>query len=410
MKKYIAIAIGLILVSPLLSTARVGKAAKKTPKPTPTPRQLPWTSDSIPESLQAYDTAARTGDEVDLVLNILEVGHGLHLLGDIDMAAQVYDTALVRIDTVDAKSKTAKRARSLFVPEEEKTFKGEPYERSMAFFYRGILASQQADYELARACFRSASFYDSSAAQEYEGDYTIHYWMEAKMDQLLGENERAEEVFQWASESSEITDLSPNPIPSTDPTANVILIIEAGSSPIKIGTGSYASILAFDPPSWPPPENGLAVNCGSNELIKMEQPTEDLLAQARSRGLRMADRINTSKAAFKSFTDAVGTGAMLAGAGVMASSRNTDDLAAGGAILLGGLIIKGIAASANPTADTRYWQSLPTHIHILPLIMDEQAELQIDALTIGNHVRKSTTVSCTPGTSTRPEFILVNTN
>ena len=392
-----------------VSAARRNRASRRTKeKPTPTPRAMPWSADDVPDELRPFDTAARTGDDVDTVLNMLELAHGAHILSELDLAALAYDAALTRIDTVDAKSKTAKRARSKFVPEEEKVFKGEPYERSMAYFYRGILAAQQGDYELARACFRSASFYDSSAALEYEGDYVIHYWMEAKMDQLLGLQDRADEVLQWASESAEMAGLRPRAIPSLDSSANVILVLEAGSSPVKVGIGAYGSKLHFDSPTTSPPEAGISLLSEGTEIMRFNYPTEDILAQARSRGQRMADRINNSKAAFKSFTQAMGTGAMVAGAGIMGQSRNRRDMAAGAGVAALGLLATAISKSANPAADTRYWKSLPSHIYIVPLVVEQETRVQIRALRDQTSNSETYNISIAPpAESELTSFVLV---
>lgn len=399
----------LVFTAPSFSVDKAGSPIPKNKKAEsqPAPLVLPWTPDEVPEALVPFDQAARTGDEVDLVLNILELAYGAHHLNNLDLAKKAYDCALDRIDTIDAKSKTAARARSLFVSEEEKTFKGEPYERSMAFFYRGVLAAQGKDYELARACFRSASFYDSNSAQHYEGDYVIHYWMEAKMDQLLGQSDRAQEVFRWAAESAEIADLSPHPIPGTDPSANTILIIESGSSPVKVGLGPYASLLAFDPPMSAPPEGGIAINLGTQELARLARPTENILAQARSRGRRMADRINSSKASFKSFSDALGTGALIGGGIIASQASNTDQGIAGGLLMLGGLLAKGISQATNPKADLRMWSSLPTHIYLVPATLDGAADLEVCALDSSGSPTSAMTVKVAPGSAKEPGFLLI---
>lgn len=371
---------------------------------------LPWTTDDVPPSLSQFDNNARNGDEVDRVLNVLEIGYGAQHSGKTDLAVKAYDYALDQIDSIDAKSKTSQRARSLFAGEEEKVFKGEPYERSMAFFYRGVLAAQAKEYELARACFRSASFYDSNSAQQYEGDYVIHYWMEAKMDQLLGETDRAVEVFQWAAESAEIANLQPASIPSTDPSANVILIVEAGSCPVKVGLGQYKSVLSFDPPLQAPPEGGIALKQGTVELIRLSQPTEDILSQARSRGKRMADRINNSKAAFKSFSDAIGTGAIIGGGVLASQSNNRDSGMAGGILLLSGLIMKGVSQATNPTADLRSWSSLPTQIYLVPAILESNIDLELWGFDAAGNPIGSKTIAVTPGIAQNPNFLLVRLN
>ena len=64
------------------------------------------------------------------------------------------DDALARVGNIIGPDKSAKKARGLFNEEAKKTFLGEPYERVMAYFYRGILYWMNGAPDNARACFR----------------------------------------------------------------------------------------------------------------------------------------------------------------------------------------------------------------------------------------------------------------
>ena len=59
--------------------------------------------------------------------------------GKFDVAKQNLDDALLTLGGIYGKDADAKKARSYFHAEAKKTFIGEPYERSMAYIYRGIL-------------------------------------------------------------------------------------------------------------------------------------------------------------------------------------------------------------------------------------------------------------------------------
>ena len=60
--------------------------------------------------------------------------------GNFEAAKRQLDAALLRIGgLISGPDEAAKRARGLFNAEREKTFIGEPYERVMAFYYRGLL-------------------------------------------------------------------------------------------------------------------------------------------------------------------------------------------------------------------------------------------------------------------------------
>ena len=54
--------------------------------------------------------------------------------------------ALDRIEAVYADNAKAEAARSKFTKENAKDFKGEPYERAMAYYYRGLAYLAEGDY------------------------------------------------------------------------------------------------------------------------------------------------------------------------------------------------------------------------------------------------------------------------
>src|SRR4051812_5792486 len=60
-------------------------------------------------------------------------------LGNLAEAKAKLDDAITRIGGIRANDETAKKARGYFSPERDKTFIGEPYERVMAYYYRGLL-------------------------------------------------------------------------------------------------------------------------------------------------------------------------------------------------------------------------------------------------------------------------------
>ena len=59
--------------------------------------------------------------------------------GKFDVAKLNLDDALLTLGGIFGKDADAKKARGYFHAEAKKTFIGEPYERSMAYIYRGIL-------------------------------------------------------------------------------------------------------------------------------------------------------------------------------------------------------------------------------------------------------------------------------
>jgi hypothetical protein len=94
--------------------------------------------------------------------------------GKFDVAKQNLDDALLTLGGIYGKDADAKKARSYFHAEAKKTFIGEPYERAMAYIYRGIIYWMDGEPDNARACFRSAEFEDSDTEQsQYAGDWVL---------------------------------------------------------------------------------------------------------------------------------------------------------------------------------------------------------------------------------------------
>src|ERR1044071_9500406 len=80
--------------------------------------------------------------------------------GKFELAQQYLQEALTTLQGVYGPDPNAKKARGYFHAEAKKTFIGEPYERSMAYIYRGILYWMNGEPDNARACFRRAQLED----------------------------------------------------------------------------------------------------------------------------------------------------------------------------------------------------------------------------------------------------------
>src|SRR6476646_6816332 len=90
--------------------------------------------------------------------------------GKFDEAKARLDDAIARIGGIITNDAEAAKARGLFTAEATKPFIGEPYERVMAYYYRGILYWRDGEPDNARACFRTAELEDSSSeGEKYNG-------------------------------------------------------------------------------------------------------------------------------------------------------------------------------------------------------------------------------------------------
>ena len=121
------------------------------------------------------------------VLNRMEIGTMAFYYGDLQDAADNLDVALDAIESVWANSGKAVAARSLWHNEGEKDFKGEPYERLMAFYYRGLVHLANDDYENAAVLFKGGLAQDGFAEEaQNRANFALLMFLEGWADQCRG--------------------------------------------------------------------------------------------------------------------------------------------------------------------------------------------------------------------------------
>lgn len=283
--------------------------------------------------------------------------------GEYDAAKQKLDDAILRIGGIITNDAQAAKARSLFSAESNKTFIGEPYERVMAYYYRGILYWRDGEPDNARACFRSGQVIDSDPEQKnYDADYVLLDYL----DGLASAKLSADGSDAFARAQKRVGEQKP--LPPYDTQANVLVFAEYGYGPRKFAAGEHGQMLRFRADDSPTHSARLVLDNG--EKIVPLPAYDDLNYQATTRGGRVMDHILGNKAVFKSTTDTAGDvaliGAMAAGSHAMnRESRGKDGgdaaLVAAGLGLLG--IIGKVASSATQTqADTRQWDNLPQRL------------------------------------------------
>jgi hypothetical protein len=277
--------------------------------------------------------------------------------GKFDLAKQNLDDALLTLGGIYGKDKDAKKARSNFHAEAKKTFIGEPYERAMAYIYRGILYWMDGEPDNARACFRSAEFEDSDAqSHEYAGDWVLPEYLDGLATiKLQGDGSDA---FKRAQANAKGVKLPPYL-----PKANALFFVEFGPGPAKFATGEYGEELRFRSV----PSQVSSADLKVDALQIPIAPTDDVEFQATTRGGRVMDHILGNKAVFKSTTDIVGNVALIGGLTTAAVSRDRTTQEVGLGIALAGLVSKVISAVTVPAADTRAWDNLPRYLSFVSL-------------------------------------------
>jgi hypothetical protein len=272
--------------------------------------------------------------------------------GQFDLAKQYLDQALLTLGGIMGTDKSAKEARSYFHAEAKKTFIGEPYERCMAYIYRGILYWMDGEPDNARACFRSAELADSDTEKhEYAGDWVLPDYLDGLASAKLGSD--GSDAFKRAEAASKNIKLPPY-----NTKANVLIFMEFGPGPTKYATGEYGQELRINVPPSPV----------KSALLKIDNmqfpvaPTDDVYFQASTRGGRAMDHILGNKAVFKSTTDTVGNVAMIGGLSTAAMSGDRTAQQVGLGIALAGLVSKVVSAATTPEADVRTWDNLPRYL------------------------------------------------
>src|SRR4030095_11816746 len=197
----------------------------------------------------------------------------------------------------------ARKARGYFHQESRKTFHGEPYERVMAYFYRGILYWMDGEPDNARACFRSGEVQDSDTEKkEYAGDYVLLDYLDGFVTTKLAGD--GSDAFKRAQSSYKAGTLPPY-----DPQANTLFFIEFGQGPTKYATGEYGQELRFR--TLQSAVRAAQIKLGTQTF--RVNPFDDLNFQATTRGGRVMDHVLANKAVFKSATDVAGTAALIGG-------------------------------------------------------------------------------------------------
>lgn len=350
-----------------------------------------------PELVTSVRRMGREGER-NWVLNLNQTAIAALRIGDRETARVALDEAILQIEAIYGNTPEASKARMLFYTEDTKLFKGDPYERTMTYFYRGVLAMQDREWDTAAAAFRGGILQDAFAEDsQANGDWST-------MDYLIGvceiqrrRDSYAKDAFALAAGSytafaAAYPTLAGRPelwrgneyqadvalydsLPEFDPNTNLLVITQQGRSPRKVAAGEYGELLTFAPGGG---GDVLPTAAWSGAPLPEAFVTDSLYYQAITRGGRETDGILARKANFKKVTEVtgqvgIGAGAVMIGEGLRRSHNDDDNgdamAAAGAAVLAVGLLSTGVSALTTPKADTRTWRSLPDTIAVLPAVV-----------------------------------------
>ncbi|MBI1404015.1 MAG: hypothetical protein GC147_12480 [Porphyrobacter sp.] len=305
--------------------------------------------DTKPQALRKFYSALLRDGEYNAVANFAKLGRAAMAAGEYQTAEWAFDNALDRIEAIYANDEAAKAARSKFSAESIKDFKGDPYERAMAYYYRGLLYLRTGDYGNARATFVSAEYQDTiSEAEEFQSDFALMNFLAGWSARCMGSDALATDSFAAAAKIDSALGEPPAE-------ATVLNIAETGMGPVKLMRGQGGQMVGLVPSVDFTPE-GAVPKLGGTTLAR----AADINYQATTRGGRKFDAIMNGKVAFK---DTMGTVSDVA---LTATSLLSDQLGVAGSVLgLFGGLASGAASDATKTqVDVRYWDTLPDAVFV----------------------------------------------
>ena len=249
---------------------------------------------------------------------------------------------------------STRMAQSLFSPENVKGFHGEPYERAMGWFYRGLIYWMDGEPANARACFRTAQLMDALAEKhEHRADWVMLDYLDGFITAKLGKDGSA--ALRRAREHAGAIAL-----PDYNPAANTLLVLQTGFGPVKKSGGDVGEALVYDGGHSDVAQIRITV-AGQTVTAPI---FDNLTVQASTRGSRAMDLVLARKATVKKVGDTIGDVGTVPGV-VLVDYEDTRD--AGLALLGVGLVGKFIGNSVEPRADTRTWNNLPQHLSFAAL-------------------------------------------
>lgn len=343
-------------------------------------------SEHIPASLRDQYVDLLTCGETEYVALAMRLGLNAARMGEYDLAARVWDQAIRRVAALQDGAKQADRAQSNFVAEQEKWFKGENYERSALYLYRGLLYLRAGDYGNAAACAKRCQLEDISSHEQDQGDWYSGEWLLAYASLLQGDKGTATDALARAANFYS----KQGAVPPPESAWNLLIVGEAGQAPIKVRHGEYGEELVILEGACRTVRVSLVAEAAAP---RVSVAAENLYFQASTRGDRKVDHILQGKAVFKSATDLGGDAAIAAGAGTALTSRGNDTQGLVGlGLIAAGVVSKVVSGASKPEADIRAWDNLPHSLFLTGLHASAgPVKITVEALdAAGNRIASET--------------------
>lgn len=355
--------------------------------------------ENVRPELRSYYIALYSEGRQNSVLHAMNGGLTALRLADYTAAKDLFDRAIQEVEAMQGEAEQAKRAQSKFVGEKEKWFKGEPYERSALYFYRGTLYLRDGDYDNAAACFRRAQIEDITSEDKpgFAGDWQSCEDALAVASFWAGRPQDAKDAFHRIDGFGSKTKNLLRP----DETTNLLVMVETGNAPIKYREGSEGEKLAYSRS----PSKIVLMQATVGEVHSTTGFAENLYFQATTRGNRKMDEILSDKADFKKGTGLAAAGL---GAGTLASSQVDKSGYVTAGLAAATLTSAILSLTSDAKADIRSWMNLPDTLFLIPLHAEPGQKIQLTAFS-SNGQELTTVPIQAPATETRQVvFVRIN--
>ena len=270
-------------------------------------------------------------------------------LGSLYLASGAYGPAMAPLRCAGKvmERTTTSQANAFFSAisrEDNKEYKGDPFEREMCHYYRGILHYRAGDYEAALAAFRralDAAKDTMSANPDAARGMAVVQYLVARCYEMLDEPDSAETHYRRFTTMTKA---------KVEP-GNVLLVMEWGDGPVKRRTGLSDCMLEIVPR-----DSGIAMAKVLVDGVEAASvyPQESLAMIAAQHTQTKASTIQTTKCVVKQVVRA------LAFAGVLTAvlvASHGEDVGSGIAAGTGAAIVAGMLVRAE--RDVRVWSYLP---------------------------------------------------
>jgi tetratricopeptide (TPR) repeat protein len=269
----------------------------------------------------------------------------IHLAGASFVGGNYYDTltglseASKIMEDVEHGAERGQMAMAL--SHDMRVYKGEPYERALAYVYMGVIYYRRGDFDNARSAFNSALLADAGSKgdhPEYREDFGLAHYLIGKTFLRLGEADNAEISFNKVKKyaaGNEFADLD------KQKTSNFTLLVELGCGPGKKPDPIVGSVDTIHECVYP--ERAAEIFVDGSSLGRASKVV-DVNYQAKTSGSSTRDTVQAAKGV------AIAVLKQVPFLGILGSIAE-----------MGGV----------NRADLRHWRQMPGEVHVLEASVPE---------------------------------------